>query len=73
MEEATTTTPTLSSEVATELYQWTFMFQVSLTGQYGNNKIYEFFIMVMENTVQLNLDISNVHFMAKSMWTALEL
>lgn len=28
MEEATTTTPTLSSEAAIELCQWTFMFQV---------------------------------------------
>lgn len=28
MEGATTTTPMLWSEVVTELYQWTFMFQV---------------------------------------------
>lgn len=39
MEEATTTTPTLLSEVVTELYQLTFMFQVKFLALYGNCNI----------------------------------
>lgn len=39
MEEATITTPMLSSEAVTELYQWTFMFQVNFTAQCGNGRI----------------------------------
>ena len=47
MEEATTTTPTLSSEAVTESYRWTFMFQVNFSAQYGNDCL----LMAMRNSV----------------------
>ncbi len=69
MEEATTTTPTLSSEAATESYQWTFMFQVNFTAQYGNMIKYTNYFIHGNEKNHGNWDISNMHFVGKSMWT----